>query len=102
MIPGMNRLRREGKLARETYGRIKAELLADVAQVKVVGVEAGVLSQAIRILETAPLRGMDALHVATAVSAGCDLFVTADRRQAEGARNAGLVVECVEPSRESR
>lgn len=38
------------------------------------------------------LRSLDAIHVATAVAVHADSFLTADQRQAEAARGAGLTV----------
>ncbi len=43
-------------------------------------------------LEASPLRGMDAIHVGTAVACSVDLFVTADGQQARAARAQGLEV----------
>jgi predicted nucleic acid-binding protein len=44
---------------------------------------------AIAAMEHGPLRGMDALHIGSALAARVDLFVTADRRQAQVARGQG-------------
>jgi uncharacterized protein len=38
---------------------------------------------------------MDALHVGSALAAGVELFVTADRRQAHVAQGLGLKTELV-------
>jgi len=42
------------------------------------------------------LRGLDALHVGSALASRVDLFVTADRRQAQVARGMGLATELIE------
>jgi len=42
------------------------------------------------------LRAMDALHVAAAQQAGVDLFITADRRQAQAAAASGLKTQLIE------
>ena len=51
---------------------------------------------ALQALAAAPLRAMDALHVATALLGRADLFVTADRRQALAARAVGVPTEFLE------
>lgn len=47
-------------------------------------------------MQRARLRGMDALHIGSAQAAAVELFVTADRRQADAARSAGLLTELIE------
>lgn len=51
---------------------------------------------AIKAMASSRLRAMDALHIATAQAAGVDLFVTADRRQAEAAAASGLKTQLIE------
>ncbi|MFN4115331.1 MAG: type II toxin-antitoxin system VapC family toxin [Inhella sp.] len=51
---------------------------------------------AIQAMAGSRLRAMDALHIATAQAAGVDLFVTADRRQAEAAAASGLKTQLIE------
>jgi hypothetical protein len=46
----------------------------------------------ISVLESHPLRTMDALHVACALAVESDYFVAADHRQLSAARNAGLKI----------
>jgi predicted nucleic acid-binding protein len=55
-----------------------------------------VLQEAIFCLESAPLRAMDAIHIATARRTGCDSFISAARRQCDAARQLGLRVLQVE------
>lgn len=43
-------------------------------------------------LSGASLRSLDAIHIASALSIGADVLLTADHRQAIAARDAGLVV----------
>jgi len=50
----------------------------------------------IQAMAASRLRAMDALHIATAQAAGVDLFVTADRRQAEAAAASGLKTQLIE------
>lgn len=41
------------------------------------------------VLESNVLRGMDAIHIGSAVAIGADVFVTADQRQRDAGRVAG-------------
>jgi hypothetical protein len=50
------------------------------------------LAAVISLLEEHPLRAMDALHLACALSYQADSFVSADHRQLSAARKAGLKV----------
>jgi len=89
----LNRLRREGRLSDAAYESCKGRLLADLADASVVSLTPGLLSVAVRCLESAPLRAADAVHVACALEVAPDRFVSADRRQCEAARAMGLRVE---------
>jgi len=46
----------------------------------------------IRLLESNPLRAMDAIHVASAAAYGAELFASADLRQLAAARKLKLRV----------
>ncbi|MFO1253370.1 MAG: PIN domain-containing protein [Inhella sp.] len=48
------------------------------------------------LLRRLRLRAMDALHVAAAQQAAADLFITADRRQAEAAATSGLKTQLIQ------
>lgn len=91
----LNRLRRERRLSDADYLSCKQRLLVDLGGASVVAITPTLLSGAVRCLERAPLRAADALHVAAALEASPDRFVSADRRQCEAARAMGLVVEDV-------
>jgi predicted nucleic acid-binding protein len=64
-----------------------------LAGVHLIRLEDGLLASAAR-LEPAPLRALDAIHLATAISLGHELagMVVYDRRLADAARRAGLTV----------
>jgi predicted nucleic acid-binding protein len=49
-----------------------------------------VISRAVKLLENNVLRAMDALHVACALEWQAELFISADMRQLDAAKNAGL------------
>jgi predicted nucleic acid-binding protein len=67
-----------------------------VADMTVVPLTRMSSAYAIAAMEQGPLRGMDALHVGSALASRVDLFVTADRRQAQVARGMGLATELIE------
>ena len=48
------------------------------------------IGSALHILETSPVRAMDALHVACALEWGADMFASSDDRQLKAAKKAGL------------
>jgi predicted nucleic acid-binding protein len=90
------RRRREGSLPASEFDRVWAAAQRDVADMTLVPLDARVERFAFAAMEQGPLRGMDALHVGSALAARVDLFVTADRRQAQVARSMGLATELIE------
>ena len=89
------RRRREGSLPPAEFDRAWAAARSDVADMTRVPLDAHVERFAFAAMEHGPLRAMDALHVGSAMAAGVDLFVTADRRQAHVAQGLGLQTELV-------
>lgn len=89
------RRRREGSLPAAEFDRVWAAAQRDVSDMIRVPLDSHVERFAFAAMEHGPLRGMDALHVGSALVAGVDLFVTADRRQALVARGLGLQTELV-------
>jgi len=51
------------------------------------------LARSITSLETNLLRGMDAIHIGSAVALKADVFISADQRQLDAALSAVLRVE---------
>lgn len=90
------RRRREGSLPPAEFDRAWAAARRDVADMTRVPLDAHVERFAFAAMDYGPLRAMDALHVGSALAAGVDLFVTADRRQAHVARGMGLQTELVD------
>ena len=90
------RRRREGSLPPSEFDRAWAAAQRDVADMTLVPFDARVERLAFAAMEQGPLRGMDALHVGSALASRVDLFVTADRRQAQVARGMGLTTELIE------
>jgi predicted nucleic acid-binding protein len=93
IISAFCRLRREGRVSVEQYPQLKAVLLADIEDAALCDLTPAVLSHAVSSLENNVLRGMDALHIGSAVALQADVFVSADQRQCAAAARAGLRVE---------
>ena len=90
LISTLSRLVREKKLARADYRKLKGDAMADLADVDICQITPDVLASVVSLLESHPLRAMDALHVACALACEPDVFVSADHRQLSAARKAGL------------
>ncbi|WP_431099123.1 type II toxin-antitoxin system VapC family toxin [Polaromonas aquatica] len=90
------RRRRDGSLPAPEFDRAWAAAQRDVADMTLVPLDAHVERFAFAAMEQGPLRGMDAMHVGSALASRVDLFVTADRRQAQVARGMGLATELIE------
>ena len=90
------RRKRDGSLPAPEFDRAWAAAQRDVADMTLVPLDAHVERFAFSAMEQGPLRGMDALHVGSALASRVDLFVTADRRQAQVARGMGLATELIE------
>ena len=92
LVSALCRLVRERRLAKADFRKLKAAAISDLADVDICQVTPDVVVSAISLLESNPLRAMDALHLACALAVGTDLFVSADRQQLAAARKAGLKV----------
>lgn len=95
LISAFCRLRREGRITDSQYRQLKSLLLADIEDVAVCDLTPPVLAQAAATLESNVLRGMDAIHIGSAVVLKADLFVSGDHRQLDAAARAGLAVAAV-------
>lgn len=93
IVSAFCRLRRESKIDDTRYGQLKSLLLADIEDAAICDLTPEVLAQSIVCLETNLLRGMDAIHIGSAVALKADIFITADQRQGNAASRAGLRVE---------
>ena len=92
LVSTLSRLVREKKLAKADYRKLKGDAIADLADVSICQITPDVLASVISLLESHPLRAMDALHVACALRVEPDIFVSADHRQLSAARKAGLKI----------
>ena len=95
IISAFCRLRREGQITDLEYQQLKSLLLADIEDAAICDLTPTVLARAVSCLETNVLRGMDAIHIGSAVVLQADVFVSADQRQRNAAACAGLRVETV-------
>jgi predicted nucleic acid-binding protein len=89
------RLRREGKIDETQYQQLKSLLITDIQDAEICNLTPAVLAHAISSLETNRLRGMDAIHIGSALALKVDVFISGDNRQIEAAMQAGLRVEAV-------
>lgn len=95
IVSAFCRLQREGKITDVQYRQLKSLLLADIEDAAICDLTPAVLMQAISSLENNVLRGMDAIHIGSAVVLKADVFVSTDLRQLDAATRAGLRVELV-------
>ena len=95
IISAFCRLRREGQITDLEYQQLKSLLLNDIEDIAICDLTPAVLARAVSSLETNVLRGMDAIHIGSAVALQADVFVSADQRQRNAAACAGLRVETV-------
>jgi predicted nucleic acid-binding protein len=95
IISAFCRLQRESKITDGQYRQLKSLLMADIEDAVLCNLTPLVLSKAVLSLENNVLRGMDALHIGSAVALKADVFISSDKRQCEAADRAGLKVEWV-------
>ncbi len=90
IISGLNRRLGEQVLTQDDYRQAKEQLMNDIHDAIILQITPAVISRAVKLLENNVLRAMDALHVACALEWQAELFISADIRQVEAAKNAGL------------
>lgn len=95
IVAAFCRLRREDRIDDTQYRQLKCLLLADIEDAAICDLTPAVLAHAIASLENNVLRGMDAIHIGSALALAADVFVSADQRQREAAARAGLRAEAV-------
>ena len=95
IISALNRRRRERSLTAAQYDKAKQQLLDDVRDADIINLAVPVVGSAIGVLETSPVRAMDALHIACALEWGAEVFVSSDKKQLSAARRAGLKTHAV-------
>ena len=92
IISALCRRRRERRLTPTHYAACKKALETDLADATVLQMTDEVTLEAIRLLETHPLRSSDAIHIASALIWRADMFVSADSNQCAAAKASGLEV----------
>jgi uncharacterized protein len=92
IVSALNRRVREKRLSTREYLTAKSRLSEEVADAVIVNLTHEVIGRAVFLLESNPLRTLDAIHVACALEWGAELFVSCDNRQIQAARRAGLRV----------
>ena len=92
IISAFCRLQRERLVSPLQYRQLKAMLMADIADAAVSELTPEVLRHAIISLENNVLRGMDAIHIGSAMELRADLFVSADERQCAAAAASSLKI----------
>ena len=95
IVAAFCRLRREGRIDDTQYRQLKSLLLADIEDAAMCDLSPEVLARSIDSLEANVLRGMDAIHLGSAIALKVDVFISADPRQLEAAIRAGLRAEGV-------
>jgi uncharacterized protein len=89
------RLVRERKLPKAKYRELHSLIVADLADVDICDITPEVMKHILVQLESASLRTVDAIQLGCAIAYAPSLFVSADTRQLEAARRAGLTVRAV-------
>ena len=95
IISALNRRLREKSLSYQDYVIIKQHLSNDVRDAMIVNLIPDVIMTSTKLLESSPLRAMDAVNVACALIWGAELFVSSDKRQLTAAKEAGLKIRTV-------
>ena len=90
LISSFCRLQREGRITETQYRQLKSLLLADIEDAAIGDLTPVVIAHAIASLEGNVRRGMDAIHIGSALALKADLFVSSDRRQLDAAARSGL------------
>ena len=92
IISAFCRLSREKRISRKQYHSLKVSLLEDVRDAAICDLSPEVIRHSILALEKNTLRGMDAIHIGSALALHAEVFVSADQRQCHAAKLAGLRV----------
>jgi predicted nucleic acid-binding protein len=92
IISAFCRLLRKKLITPLQYRHLKTMLMADIADAVICDLTPEVMRSTIIALENNMLRGMDAIHIGSALTLKADLFVSADGRQCAAAEQAGLQV----------
>ena len=92
IISAFCRLQRDKQISPLQYRHLKTMLMSDITDAAICDLTPEVIRHSIISLENSKLRGMDAIHLGSAIELKVDLFVSADARQCAAADKAGLRV----------
>jgi hypothetical protein len=92
IISAFCRLQREKRITPLQYRHLKTMLLADIQEASIGDLTPEVISHSVIAQENSALRGMDAIHLGSALAFKAAVFVSADARQCAAAAQAGLQV----------
>ncbi|MFC1498623.1 type II toxin-antitoxin system VapC family toxin [Verrucomicrobiota bacterium] len=95
IVSALNRRRRERGLTKHQYAEAKRCLIDDVRDANIINLTVPVIGSVITVLETSPIRAMDALHIACALEWGAQIFVSSDKKQLTAAKRAGMTTHKV-------
>ena len=95
IVSALNRRRRERGITKHQYAEAKRCLIDDIRDAHIINLTVPVISSSITILETSPIRAMDALHIACALEWGAQIFVSSDKKQLAVAKRAGMTTHKV-------
>ncbi len=91
----INRLKREKKLGSSLYSLLKRHILSDLDTIFRIDLSHLVLKEAITCFETAHVKTLDAIQIASAIVISADMFFTSDKNQSSVAKKMGLNVTLV-------
>lgn len=92
IVSAFCRLEREERISPLQYRQLKTMLMADISDAAICDLTPEVVRLTIHSLEKNVLRGMDAIHLGSALALNAEIFVSADARQCAAAAQAGLRV----------
>jgi len=92
IVSAFCRLLRENRVSPEQYHQLKTMLMGDITDAAICDLTPEVIRHSIVCLEKNVLRGLDAIHIGSALALNVDIFVSADARQCAAAAQAGLKV----------
>lgn len=92
IISAFCRLQRDRLITQLQYRHLKAMLMADINDAAICDLTPEVMRSTIIALENNVLRGMDAIHIGSALALKADVFVSGDARQCNAAEQSGLRV----------
>jgi len=95
ILSALNRRVREKSISKKHYAAAKERFAKELSDVEIINITPEVVARTGLLLESHPLRAMDAMHIACAIEWNSGLFVTCDRRQGDAARKAKLRTEFV-------